>query len=62
MDRSLHDLLQLCQTHTPNHPMSGIDDPECTLCHIAGEVSKQLLTMNLWYINNPKLIQEIIDM
>ncbi len=62
MDRSLHDLLHLCQRHTPNHPMSGIDDPECTLCHIAGEVSKQLLTMNLWYINNPKLIQEIVDM
>lgn len=62
MDRSLHDLLQLCQTHTPTHPMSGIDDPECALCHVSGEVNKQLLTMSLWYINNPKLIQEIVDM
>lgn len=62
MDRSLHDLLQLCQIHTPNHPMSGIDDPECTLCHISVEVNKQLLTMNLWYLNNPKLIQGIVDM
>jgi hypothetical protein len=62
MDRSLHDLLQLCQKHTPTHPMSGIDDHEYTLHHISAEVNKQLLTMNLWYINNPKLIQEIVNM
>ncbi len=44
MDRSLHDLLQLCQKHTPPHPMSGIDDPECTLCHVSGDRAKKYVS------------------
>lgn len=62
MDRNVHDLLQLCCTHMPTHPMSGVDDPECTMCHISGAVHEQLLTLNLWYVDNPKLIRDLVDL
>lgn len=62
MDRGVHDLLQLCYTYTPMHPMSGVDDPEHTLFHISDSVNKRLLGFNLWYLNNPKLMKEVIDL
>lgn len=62
MDRSLHDLLHLCQKHVPTHPMSGVDDPEHAMCHISSAIDSQLLTLNLWYLDNPKLIKNLVDL
>jgi hypothetical protein len=62
MERSVHDLLQLCHKHIPTHPMSGVDDPECTMCHISCAVQMQLLALNLWYVDNPKLIRNVVDL
>ena len=62
MDRHVHDLLHLCHKHMPDHPMSGVDDPECTMHHVCNEISKQLIVLNLWYLDNPRLVTALVDL
>lgn len=59
MNGGAHELLQLCQEHTPTNPMTGIDDPECSLMHISHAVDRQLLNLKLWYLDNPTLVRKL---
>ena len=60
-DRNLHDLLKLCRRHTPDSVID-ICDPEFALTHIIGAIDTQLLRFNLGYINNPRLMSEIVNL
>ncbi|MBP9691873.1 MAG: hypothetical protein KBD90_00895 [Alphaproteobacteria bacterium] len=59
MNVGVHELLQLCQRHTPTNPMTGIDDPECSLMHISQAVNQQLRNLKLWYLDNPTLVRKL---
>lgn len=59
MDRNLHGLLQLCHTYIPDHWSVDIYDPESPICHIHDMINNQLLTLNIWYLENPMIFKTL---